>query len=121
MVFIKKWLLRIIGLIIFVIAMLWASENSDPVRLGFLDFKTGEWPVAWWMLAAFVVGVFTGIMMNTWTNARLKMDVRKAKKVAEQGNKKLDQLHAQEPAENSSLPALPVGDGSESLAEPSKT
>lgn len=94
MLLIKKWLLRIVGLIVFVVGISWASNNSDLVRLSFLEFETWEWPIAWWVLAAFVVGVFAGILMNTWTNVKLKRDARMARKDAEKGHKELDKVNA---------------------------
>lgn len=96
MLFIKKWLLRVVGLIVFVVGISWASNNSDLVRLSFLEFETWQWPIAWWVLAAFVVGVFAGILMNTWTTVKLKRDARIARKNAEKGHRELDKVNARD-------------------------
>ena len=104
MAMLKKWFLRLFGLVLFLAALIWASDNSDPVQLAFLDFKTPAWPVSWWMLAAFLVGVFTGVAMNIWHNAGLKLAVRKARKATEKEQRKLDAINAA----GAALPGTPV-------------
>jgi len=110
MTMIRKWLFRVFGLILFLAVLIWASENSESVSIVFLGFRSDEWPVAWWMLMAFVAGVFIGVLLNSWTNTLLKIEARKARKEAEKEHKKVDQLAAQ--AEALSSDALQAEKGS---------
>jgi len=78
----KRWLFRLLLLVVFLAALLAASENSAEVSLNFLGYKTPEWPISWWMLAAFVIGVLFGVMLNTWSNTKLRYKARQASKQA---------------------------------------
>lgn len=80
MEFIKRWLFRLLLLVIFVVALLAASDNSQEARLGFLGYETPEWPLSWWMLTAFVVGVLFGVLLNAWSNTKLRLKARQAKR-----------------------------------------
>lgn len=84
---IKRWLFRLLLLVIFVVALLAAADNSQQARLGFLGYQTPEWPLSWWMLTAFVVGVLFGVLLNTWSNARLRFKARQA-------NRQVTEKHA---------------------------
>lgn len=77
---IKRWLFRLLLLVIFVVALLAASDNSQEARLGFLGYETPEWPLSWWILAAFVVGVLFGVLLNTWSNTKLRLKARQARR-----------------------------------------
>ncbi len=94
MTFIKKWLLRALLLLVFILVLLAASENSQAVALVFLDFSSPQWPVSWWMLVAFVIGLGFGLLLNTLTNTRLRLDARRAKKVVEESRRALDQSNS---------------------------
>ena len=92
---IKKWLFRLVLLVVFVIALLAASDNSHEVPLTFLEYQTPEWPISWWMLAAFIIGVFFGTLLNTWSNTKLRVSARNAKKQAEKTTRELDQTKSE--------------------------
>ncbi len=94
---IKKWLFRALLLIAFVAALLLASDNSTEVPLTFLDYQTPEWPISWWMLSAFVVGVLFGTLLNTWSNTRLRMSARSARIQVEKKTLELDRTRADLP------------------------
>jgi lipopolysaccharide assembly protein A len=95
MTFIKKWSLRTLLLLVFIVVLLAASENSQAVALVFLDFKSPQWPVSWWMLVAFVIGLGFGLVLNTLTNTRLRLDARRAKKIVAESQRALDQSRSQ--------------------------
>lgn len=97
MAFIKKWLFRIFLLVVFVVAMLAASENSELVTLKFVDWQTWEWPVSYWMLCAFGLGLAFGILLNMVTNAKLRLASRTLTKAVQQSNKELDKARATSP------------------------
>lgn len=91
---IKKWLLRIVILIVFFVALIAAADNSQEVALGFLGYETGQWPVSWWVLTAFVLGVLFGLLLNLLSNTRLRLDARKASKEISRTHKALDKERA---------------------------
>ena len=92
---IKKWLFRLVLLVVFVVALLAASDNSNEVPLTFLEYQTPEWPISWWMLASFVIGVLFGTLLNSWSNTRLRVSARKANKQVEKTNRELDRTKTQ--------------------------
>ena len=93
--FIKKTLFLFIALIVFLIALLAAVDNSAEVTLRFLEYETPVWPISWWMLLAFVIGVIFGNLLNLVSNTRLRMDVRRARKTTDGRTQELDQARAQ--------------------------
>ena len=94
MILLKKWFFRLVMALVFILVLLAASENSSPVALVFLSWRSPEWPVAWWMLLAFVLGVLFAVVLNMATNTRLKLDARKARKAVETSRQYLDKALA---------------------------
>ena len=92
---IKKWLFRLLVVLVFVAAMLAASDNSTEVPLTFLEYKTPEWPISWWMLSAFVIGVLFGTLLNTWSNTKLRINARSANKKVEKTVRELDKTKSE--------------------------
>jgi len=95
MTLLKKWLFRLVLLMIFIVALLLASDNSNEVPLRFLDYQTPVWPISWWMLTAFVIGVLFSTLLNTWSNTKLRISARNANKQVEKSTKELDKTRAQ--------------------------
>lgn len=93
--FIKKTLFLFIALVAFLVALLAAADNSAEVALRFLEYETPVWPISWWMISAFVVGVVFGNLLNVVANTRLRMDARRARKTADGRTQELDQARAQ--------------------------
>ena len=69
--FIKKALFLFIAVVAFLIALLAAADNSAEVALRFLEYQTPVWPISWWMLTAFVIGVVFGNLLNVVLCAQL--------------------------------------------------
>lgn len=92
--FLKKSLFWFCAVLVVLVALLAAADNSEEVALRFLSFETPVWPVSWWMLLAFVVGVLFGNLLNLVSNTRLRMNARHASKTAEARAKELDQARA---------------------------
>ncbi len=90
MTLIKKWLFRLILLVVFILAMLAASDNSTQVPLTFLEYTTPVWPISWWILGAFVIGVLFGTVLNTWSNTKLRLNARSANKEVAKVNRTLE-------------------------------
>ena len=93
----KKWLLRIVIAVVFFVALIAATDNSQEVALTFLGFKTPTAPLSWWVLASFVAGAIFAMLINFYTNTRLRMAARKANRAATKTNKELDKARAEEP------------------------
>ena len=92
MIFIRKALFSILLIVLFVIALLAAADNSDIVAIRFLDWQSPLWPVSWWMLVAFGIGILFGMALNFYSNTLLWLDTRQANQVAVDRNRQLDQL-----------------------------
>lgn len=92
--FLKKWSIRFIIVIVFLVALIAAFDNSDAVSLRFMSWATPEWPVSWWVLAAFVIGTLFGLLLNFVTNTRLRMNARQANKQASRREKELSEARA---------------------------
>jgi len=94
MIYIRKVLFFILATFIFIAALLAAADNSDAVSLRFLEWESPAWPVSWWMLMAFVIGVIFGSLLNLYSNTRLRMNARAASKTAESRTRELDEARA---------------------------
>ena len=100
MTFIKKLLLGLVAIVLFLLALLVAADNSNEVSLQFLEWQTWVWPISWWMLLAFVTGVIFGTVLNLVSNTRLRLDVRKANKAAAGRTRELDEARANQGIES---------------------
>ena len=89
---VKKWFFRGVLFIIFLIALVAASENSADVSLKFLDYRTPEWPVSWWVLIAFVIGLGLGSLLNFVSNTQLRLRYREAEKKIAATNRQMDNI-----------------------------
>jgi len=92
--FIKRTVFILVALVAAAVALLAAADNSDEVALKFLEWQSPVWPISWWILSAFVIGVLFGTALNLVSNTRLRIDVRKANKTAAGRTKELDQVKA---------------------------
>ena len=106
--FIKKILFLFIALIAFLAALLAAADNSAEVALRFLEYESPVWPISWWMIAAFVVGVAFGNLLNVVSNTRLRMESRRDRKIAQGRIKDLDQVKAQTKADSVSTVPMEI-------------
>lgn len=99
MTFIRKVLFFVLAAFLFVVALLAAADNSDEVALKFLEWQSPVWPISWWMLMAFVIGVLFGVLLNVYSNTRLRLNARSANKVAEDRARRLDRARSGGPGE----------------------
>ena len=93
----KRSLLRLFAGILFVVVLVAAIDNSDPVTLKFLDLESGALPVAWWLLGSFLAGWLLSSMSGYITTIGLRKQVRQTNKVNSQDNQKLAQSPPQSP------------------------
>ena len=106
--FIKKTLFLFIALVAFLVALLAAADNCTEVTLRFLEYESPVWPISWWMIAAFVVGVAFGNLLNVVSNTRLRMESRRDRKIAQSRIKDLDQVKAQTKADSVSTVPMEI-------------
>ena len=97
--FIKKILFLFIALVAFLVALLAAADNSAEVALRFLEYESPVWPISWWMISAFVVGVVFGNLLNVVSNASLRMESRRERKIAQGRTQDLDKEKSQTQAD----------------------
>ena len=94
MALIKKIFFTFTVIIVFVIALLAAADNSEEVALKFLEYETPIWPISWWVLVAFVLGTLFGNLLNIVANTKLRLNARAASKTAESRTREMDKLKA---------------------------
>lgn len=90
--YIKKLLLGMLLLVLFVFGLIYGTDNSTPVSLAFLNWKTPEWPVSWWVLVAFALGTVLGYLINIGANVKIKVNTLKTKKELQKSKDELDKL-----------------------------
>ena len=65
----KRVITRIVLAFLVIAAFILATENSDTVSLKLLHLETESWPVSWWMVFSFFLGVLIGQLIsnvNRW-------------------------------------------------------
>ena len=62
---VKSFIARLALLALGVVAFVLATENSDPVALGLLDSESEAWPISWWIVLSFFVGVLVGQVLSS--------------------------------------------------------
>ena len=65
----KRVITRIVLAFLVIAAFILANENSDAVSLKLLYIETEAWPVSWWMVLSFFLGVLIGQLIsnvNRW-------------------------------------------------------
>jgi uncharacterized integral membrane protein len=113
----KSLIFKLVAVIIFILVVLVASENSEKVILSFLDYDSVAWPVSWWMMTAFLSGVIVASVWNLWTNSALRLAVRKANKRSDKTNQSLDQVRAVKTPATTTEPAPSATDSAESALQ----
>lgn len=94
MAMIKKWLIRVVVFLVFIVALVAASDNSQEVPLSFLDYQTPAWPISWWVLLAFVLGVLFGVLLNLVSNTRLRLQTGKVNRALKQEKAEVNKIKA---------------------------
>ena len=76
--FLTRPLFGLFLVVLFVVVWLGSTQNSIPVTLQFLDFESPEWPVSYWLAGAFGLGFVAALLINLWSNTRLRLRARRA-------------------------------------------
>ena len=64
--------------VLFVAVWLGSTQNSALVELRFLDLVSPSWPLSYWLVLAFALGFFAAVLLNSWSNLRLRLRTRRA-------------------------------------------
>ncbi|MGA1103706.1 MAG: hypothetical protein ACO3T7_08765 [Pseudomonadales bacterium] len=62
---VKSFIARLALLALGVVAFVLATENSDPVVLRLLEFESEAWPISWWIVISFFVGVLVDQVLSS--------------------------------------------------------
>lgn len=93
------WLSRLLwvltALVLFFLAAL--AVNQDAIALKFLSWRTPEISVFWWLLAAFLLGLFLGLVGMTFVSARSGLQRRRLQHQLGVSEKELTRLKTGSP------------------------
>lgn len=90
----RKWSIAALLLVVFVIGVIWSTENSQAVSIVFLNFETSARPVSHWVAGALVVGSLGGYLLASWSNARLRLTVARTRRQLRRQTQMVDELRA---------------------------
>ena len=90
--YIKRLVLGLLLGILFIVGLVYGTDNSTPVSLVFLNWKSPEWPVSWWVLVAFALGIGLGYLINISVNVRAKVGTLKTERELQKSKDELDKL-----------------------------
>ena len=68
------------GLVVVILAILLQIDNAEPVTVRFLTFASPAWPLFWWLLAAFLLGLATGLVCCSLGFVRGKLTERRLRR-----------------------------------------
>lgn len=68
------------GLAVVILAILLQIDNAEPVTVRFLTFVSPAWPLFWWLLAAFLAGLATGLVCCSFGFVRGKLTERRLRR-----------------------------------------
>jgi uncharacterized membrane protein YciS (DUF1049 family) len=88
----KKLLLALLLAIVFILVLIGVTDNSSLVALTFIDYSTPQWPIAWWVLIAFAMGVLLGYLIGFGGNVKTRIEVMKSRRELQKSNQRLEQL-----------------------------
>ena len=94
MAFIKKWVFRLFLLMVTILALVVASENSSEVVITVLSYRSPSLPISWWVILAFLFGFAMASLLNFVYTARARLRYREIEKQVSEAKHELDRLKA---------------------------
>ena len=70
----------VVGAVVFVVLLLLALSNTEPVTLRFFQIASHQSPLAFVVLVAFAVGVGTGLVAGAARSARLRRQLTRLRR-----------------------------------------
>ena len=94
MAFFKKWFFRFLLILLSVLALLIAVENSSEVVLTVLTYPIPSLPLSWLIISAFVFGFVLGSLLNVVYIARARLRTREIERQVSAAKSEIDRLKA---------------------------
>ena len=91
----QKILIVLLVLALIVLALVFSLNNQMEVPLNFLAFETRPQSVAIWIILAFVIGAFVGMLMATLSTVKAKVSRRTLQKKLERTELTLEKERVQ--------------------------
>jgi uncharacterized membrane protein YciS (DUF1049 family) len=85
-----KVLWAVLAIIVFLFALL--AVNQDPIALRFLNWRTPELSVFWWLLVAFAVGALFSAVLFGIAALKLRMRQRSLNRELQESRRELERL-----------------------------
>ena len=79
-------------LVIVLAGVLLGIDNQTPMTLKFLDRETPEWPLFWWLCAAFGLGALVGLGLCSAGLLRGRVKQRRLRRTLRQREAEIDRL-----------------------------
>ena len=94
MAFFKKWFFRFLLILLSVLALLIAVENSSEVVITVLTYPIPSLPLSWLIIAVFVFGFVIGSLLNVVYIARARLRTRELERQVSAAKSEIDRLKA---------------------------
>ena len=92
--FIKKWLLRLFLIMVSVLALVIAVENSSEVVITVLSYPVPSLPISWLVILAFVFGFAMASLLSCGYIFRARLRNREIEKQVSAAKYEIDRLKA---------------------------
>ena len=94
MAFFKKWFFRLLLILLSVVALLIAVENSSEVAITVLTYPIPSLPLSWLIISVFVFGFVIGSLLNVIYTARARLRTREIERQVSAAKCEIDRLKA---------------------------
>ena len=94
MAFFKKWFFRFLLILLSVLALLIAVENSSEVVITVLTYPIPSLPLSWLIIISFVFGFVIGSLLNVVYIARARLRTREVERQVFAAKSEIDRLKA---------------------------
>ena len=92
MAFFKKWFFRLLLILLSVVALLIAVENSSEVAITVLTYPIPSLPLSWLIIFAFIFGFVIGSLLNVVYIARARLRTREIERQVFAAQSEIDRL-----------------------------
>lgn len=92
MSWLKNLITIVLGLIVIGIGILFTIHNTDQVAIDLVFFQLPEASLSLWLIAAFVLGALSGVMISLLAIMSLKTRLHSSRRKVVAFRKELDQL-----------------------------
>ncbi|MGH1461453.1 MAG: LapA family protein [Neptuniibacter sp.] len=90
--FIKTLIIALLLLVVLIVGITFSIHNTEKVVIDLVFIQLPEASLSLWLIAAFVVGGFLGVILSIFTVFTLRTRLGSAKRKVNSAQKELDQL-----------------------------